>query len=355
MTATAPAFPTLFSPCRVGELDLPNRLVMAPLTRCLAEEDGLAPSRESIAYYARRAGCGLILSEATIIRPDAQGYPRVPGIFTDQQVDGWKRVLDAVHEAGGRMALQAWHVGRISHSSYHGGRPPVAPSAVAAAGRVSRVTPATDYEVPRALETDEIPQLIRDYATAARNAVRAGFDGIEIHGAHGYLIEQFLRAGSNRREDAWGGTPDKRARFAIEVIDATLEHWSPGRVGIRLTPGTSGSTIADPGDNEAYELVMEHIRLRGLAWVHQGGWDYGMTFENLGGETSHAWLRARCGCAVMGVGSLDGASAERALAAGEVDLAVLGRPFIANPDLVDRLRANADLVAYDAEMLKELV
>jgi 2,4-dienoyl-CoA reductase-like NADH-dependent reductase (Old Yellow Enzyme family) len=343
----------LFSPWRLGDLGLPNRFVMAPLTRCFAAK-GLVPSPASVAYYARRAEAGLILSEATIIRPDGQGYPDTPGIFTMAQVDGWKRVLAAVHGAGGRMALQAWHVGRVSHSRYHGGVLPVAPSAVAAKGRVSRITPPTEYETPRALEDREITQIIRDYAVAARNGREAGFDAIEIHGAHNYLIEQFLRADSNRRTDAWGGSAEKRARFALEVIDATLEHWPASHVGIRLTPGVAGSGEISEQDNIAYEIVLEAIRRHGLAWVHMGGYDYDMVFENLG-TTAHAWLRARTITTLMGVGSLDAAKAERALAAGEIDLAVIGRPFIANPDFVGRVRTGQPLREYDAEMLKELV
>ncbi len=343
----------LFSPWRLGDLELPNRFVMAPLTRCFAAE-GLVPSHESISYYARRAEAGLIVSEATIIRPDAQGYPDVPGIFTTAQVDGWKRVLAAVHEAGGRMALQAWHVGRVSHSSYHGGALPVAPSAVAAKGRISRLQPPTEYETPRALDDREVGQVVRDYATAARNGREAGFDAIEIHGAHNYLIEQFLRADSNRRTDAWGGTPQRRARFALEVIDAMLEHWPASSVGIRLTPGMAGPAGLYAPDNEAYEIVLERVRARGLAWVHMGGYDYDMKFENLG-TTAHAWLRARTTATLMGVGGMDADRAERALSEGEIDLAVFGRPFIANPDFVARCREDLPLRAYDAEMLKELV
>ena len=228
--------PTLFDPIRLGDLDLPNRVLMAPLTRSRATEDGRVPTDLVRDYYVQRASAGLILSEATSVTPMGVGYARTPGIWSPEQVAGWRRVTDAVHAAGGRILCQLWHVGRISDPVFLGGALPVAPSAIAAGGHVSLVRPERPYVTPRALETDEIPGIVEAYREGAENAQAAGFDGVEIHGANGYLLDQFLQDSTNNRTDAYGGPVENRARLMLEVADAAIAVWGAGRVGMHLAP-----------------------------------------------------------------------------------------------------------------------
>lgn len=235
--------PTLFDPLQLGDLSLPNRIIMAPLTRCRAEP-GRIPGDLMVNYYRQRASAGLIISEATSVTPMGVGYPDTPGIWSDAQVEGWKKVTAAVHEAGGRIILQLWHVGRISDPLYLDGATPVAPSALQPAGTVSRLRPQKTYVTPRALDISEIPGVIEAYRQGAANARAAGFDGVEIHAANGYLIDQFLQSSTNRRNDAYGGSLENRARLLLEITDAILEVWAPGLVGVHLSPGATATTWA---------------------------------------------------------------------------------------------------------------
>jgi len=343
---------SLLSPARLGSLELPNRVVMAPMTRSMAGE-GLVPTEATALYYARRAAAGLILTEATIIRPDGQGYPDTPGIYTPEQVRGWQAVTKAVHDAGGRIFLQLWHVGRVSHPHFLNGDLPVAPSAVALSGRVSR-TDDLQYGTPRALTSDEVSRLVEDFATATRNAREAGFDGVEIHGANGYLIDQFLHQQTNLRDDEWGGSPENMARFAVSVVDAVTAAWEPGRVGIRLSPGGYFNIEGDPKDAAVFEYLLARLDERDLAYVHTGIFDDSMTFEELGGATATEFLRSHYKGTLIACGSYTPETAAAALANEKFDLVAIGRPFIANPDLIDHIRSSADLVPYDAAMLTTL-
>ena len=235
----------LLQPLAVGELELPNRVVMAPLTRNRASMPGRIPNALMRDYYKQRASAGMILTEATSVEPRGVGYPSTPGIWSRDQVEGWKGITTAVHEAGGRILLQLWHVGRISHSRYHDGALPVAPSAIAASGHVSMIRPQVAFETPRALETSEIPAIVEAFRRGAENAKAAGFDGVEIHGANGYLLDQFLQDGSNKRTDAYGGPVQNRARLHLEVTDAVLSVWAAGRVGMHLAPRADSHAMGD--------------------------------------------------------------------------------------------------------------
>src|SRR5262245_6525591 len=235
----------LLEPLAVGELELPNRAVMAPLTRNRATMPGRVPNELMRSYYVQRASAGMILTEATSVEPLGVGYPSTPGIWSQDQVEGWKGVTKAVHNAGGRILLQLWHVGRISHSRYHDGAAPVAPSAIPASGHVSLIRPETPYETPRELETSEIPAIVESFRHGAENAKAAGFDGVEIHGANGYLLDQFLQDSTNKRSDAYGGTREKRARLMLEVADAVAAVWGADRVGMHLAPRMDSHDMGD--------------------------------------------------------------------------------------------------------------
>jgi 2,4-dienoyl-CoA reductase-like NADH-dependent reductase (Old Yellow Enzyme family) len=228
--------PTLFDPIVIGDLKLPNRILMAPLTRNRATMPGRVPNALMKEYYVQRATAGAILTEATSVTPEGVGYPATPGIWSKEQVAAWRDITDAVHSAGGRILMQLWHVGRISDPVYHGGRPPVAPSAVKPQGHVSLIRPARDYVTPRALETSEVEDVVEAFRRGAENAKHAGFDGVEIHGANGYLLDQFLQDGTNRRTDRYGGPVENRARLMLDVTDAVVSVWGAGRVGMHLAP-----------------------------------------------------------------------------------------------------------------------
>src|SRR5690606_4517995 len=253
---------TLFDAITLGELSLPNRLVMAPLTRCRAG-DSRVPNELMVEYYTQRASAGLILSEATSVTPMGVGYPGTPGIWSEQQVEGWRRVTDSVHAAGGRILLQLWHVGRISVPIYLDGRKPVAPSAIAPKGHVSLVRPMKDYEVPRALETSEIAEVVEAYRLGAENAKKAGFDGVELHGANGYLLDQFLQSSTNLREDEYGGSVDNRARLMLEATDAAIGVWGAGRVGMHLAPRCDSHDVGDSDPLATFTYVARELGKRG--------------------------------------------------------------------------------------------
>ncbi|RUO32353.1 alkene reductase [Aliidiomarina soli] len=343
----------LFSPVTLNPtLTLKNRVAMAPLTRCMAAAD-LTPTDDMAAYYARRADVGLIISEATIIRADAQGYPNVPGIFRPSHIEGWQKVTDAVHEKGGTIFCQLWHVGRVSHQVFHGSRP-VSASAIGLNERIPRM-PGLTYPVPRALGSGEIEQLIEDYAVAASNSRSAGFDGVEIHGANGYLLDQFLHYASNHREDEFGGTPENMVRFPLAVVDAVIAAVGADRVGLRLSPGAYAHMTEDPRDKAVFQLLLAELDKRDLAYLHVGIFDDSMTFDALDGMRSSEFLRANYKGTFMGCGSYTADQADQGIAEGKFDLAAIGRPLIANPDYIQRVQQGEALVEYDAEMLKTLV
>ena len=343
--------PTLFDPVRVGDLRLPNRIVMAPLTRNRAP--GALPTALMEEYYAQRAGAGLLITEATAITAQGQGYADVPGLYGTQQLDGWKRVTDAVHGRGGRIVVQLWHVGRVSHVDLQPeGQAPVAPSAIAAKTKTFVIKDGAgqfvDTSTPRALDASELPGIVHDYRHAARHSVTtAGFDGVEVHGANGYLLDQFLKSGANRRSDDYGGSIENRARLLLEVMRAVTEEVGGGRTGLRLSPVTPANDVDDENPQALFDDVMRQLAPLKLAYIHiiegaTGGpreiaerpFDYAAmrrTYRDAGGKA--AWMVNN---------GYDKALAERALKHG-ADLVAFGRPYIANPDLVERLRSDAPL------------
>lgn len=341
---------TLFEPLSVGPLEVPNRVFMAPLTRMRATQPGDVPNDLMLTYYVQRASAGLVIAEGTQISPEGKGYGDTPGIYSDEQVAGWRRITDAVHEAGGRIGLQLWHVGRVSHESLHDGGLPVSASALPFRGRTSVI--GEDGQVvrvpcptPRALETDEIPRLLDDYRRATRNAREAGFDLVEIHGAHGYLLQQFMSAESNHRTDEYGGSLINRARLPLEVLDAVIGEWTPDRVAIRISPLGIFNGIDDNAGLEMGLYLAEQFDQRRIAFLHlsepdwAGGPQHTDEFRNA--------LRAAYTGVIVGAGSYDLAKAERLLEAGFIDAAAFGRPFLANPDLPARLASGAPLNEAD--------
>lgn len=331
----------LFSPITVGDLKLPNRIFMAPLTRCRADA-GRVPNDLMAAYYAQRASAGLILTEATAVDPMGVGYPDTPGIWSEAQVAGWRKVTDAVHAAGGRIALQLWHVGRISDPSYLNEALPVAPSAIAAPGRVSLVRPEKAFVTPRALETHEIPAVVAAYRLGAQNAKAAGFDGVEIHGANGYLLDQFLQSSTNHRTDRYGGSLENRARLMLEVTDAVIEVWGAGRVGMHLAPRCDAHGMGDANPLETFGYVAAELGKRKLAFI--------CAREAQGPDSIGPQLKKLFGGVYVANERFTHASANAALAAGSADAVAFGVPFIANPDLPARFAAEAPLNAPRPEL-----
>lgn len=329
-----PIGPTLFDPVRLGAWDLPNRLIMAPLTRCRAGAERV-PNALMAEYYAQRACAGLIISEATSVTPMGVGYADTPGIWSSAQVEGWKLTTQAVHAAGGRILLQLWHVGRISDPMFLNGALPVAPSAIAAAGHVSRVRPPKSFVTPRALELKEIPSLVEAYREGAENAQRAGFDGVEIHGANGYLLDQFLQDKTNHRTDAYGGPIENRARLMLEVADAVISVWGADRVGIHLAPRGDAHDMGDSNPLATFSYVARELGKRRLAFI--------CARESLGENRIGPHLKAAFGGAYIANEDFMKDTANQVLAAGEADAVAFGVPFIANPDLPDRFRQNAPL------------
>lgn len=327
-------FPSpLLTPVRIGAWELPNRIVMAPLTRCRASE-GRVPNAMMVEYYRQRAEAGLILTEATSISPQGVGYPDTPGIWSDEQVEGWKHITKAVHDAGGRIILQLWHVGRISDPIYLNGGLPVAPSAVKPAGHVSLVRPMKDFETPRALSAEEIPGIIEDYRRGAENAKRAGFDGVELHGANGYLPDQFLNSGTNKRTDGYGGSVENRARFHLEALDALISVWGPDRVGLHLSPGNDSHDMRDDNPEETYGYLFEQASKRGIAFIFA---------REVGDSRLSAKLRKRFAGAFIANQKLTREAGEALVGSGAADAVAYGVPFIANPDLVERFARHAPL------------
>jgi len=338
--------PKLFQPVDLGPTRLANRIAMAPLTRSRADEND-APRAMHVEYYRQRASAGLVIAEATQITQQGKGYAWTPGIHSDLQVERWREVTDAVHEAGGKMFLQLWHVGRISHPDLQpGGGLPVAPSAVKPDAKAFTETGFKDIPEPRALAADELPGIVEDYRVAAANAKRAGFDGVEIHSANGYLLDQFLRDKTNRRHDTFGGSIDNRMRFPLQVVDAVVEVWGAERVGIRISPVSPANDCADSDPEPLFRAYVRELSERGLAYLHViEGATRGPRHPE--GAFDVTTLRRDFAGIYMGNNCYDRDLAISAVEEGKADLVAFGRPFISNPDLVERLKADAPLAEWD--------
>jgi len=328
----------LSQPLRLGDLDLPNRIFMAPLTRSRSGPTRV-PNALNVEYYRQRASAGLILTEATAVTPEGVGYADTPGIWSEEQVAGWKNVTAAVHEAGGHIFLQLWHVGRISHPVFLNGALPVAPSAIAPRGHVSLVRPETPYVVPRALEREELPRVVEQYRRGAQNALTAGFDGVEIHGANGYLLDQFLQDRSNHRGDDYGGSIENRARLMLEVTDAVIGVWGASRVGMHLAPRGDSHDLGDSDPLATFGYVARELGRRRIAFI--------AAREHTGPGRIGPQLKQAFGGIYVANEGLDQASGEALLAAGEADAVAFGRSFLANPDLPKRFATGAALNAPD--------
>ncbi|HEY7840647.1 MAG TPA: alkene reductase [Gammaproteobacteria bacterium] len=327
----------LFTPIRLGRLDLPNRIVMAPMTRARAGTGG-APNCLNATYYRQRASAGLIITEATQVSPQGGGFPGTPGIHSFEQISGWRQVTDAVHDAGGRIFLQLWHVGRISHPSMQpGGALPVAPSAIAPAGEVFTSEGPKPYVTPRALEIAEIAGVVEQFRRGAANAMVAGFDGVEVHAANGYLIDQFLRDGTNRRGDGYGGSIDNRARLLLEVMAAVCEVWQGDRVSVRLSPAGTFNDMRDSDPDATFTRVAELLNPLKLACLHvveDGAYDVARVRRAFHGR-------------YIANGGYDFARATAAISSGGADLVSFGKLYISNPDLARRFAMGARLAEAD--------
>jgi 2,4-dienoyl-CoA reductase-like NADH-dependent reductase (Old Yellow Enzyme family) len=332
--------PSLFDPLRVGALTLPNRIIMAPLTRQRAGEVRV-PNALMAKYYADRAAAGMILSEATSVTPQGVGYAETPGIWSDEQVEGWKLVTKAVHDAGGTILMQLWHVGRISHPVFLDGDVPVAPSAIAAAGHVSLVRPKREYPTPRALELDEIEGVVAAYRKGAENAKRAGFDGVEVHGANGYLLDQFLQDSTNRRTDIYGGSIENRARLMLEVTDACIAVWGADRVGMHLAPRADSHDMGDSDRVRTFGYVARELGKRGIAFI--------AAREHMAEDALGPLLKREFGGVYIANEQFTQESAQAALDRGDADAVAWGKLFIANADLVRRFQTGAALNAPNVE------
>lgn len=340
---------TSFQPYDLGPITLANHIVMAPLTRNRAGA-GLVPNELAATYYAQRATAGLLITEATQISAQAQGYQDTPGIYTQAQIDGWRKVTDAVHAKGGRIFVQLWHVGRISHVDLQpGGAAPVAPSAIRAGSKTFVNNGFTDVSEPRALELQEIPGIIDDFRKAAANAIAAGFDGVEIHGANGYLLEQFLKDGANQRNDEYGGSVENRARLLLEVTAAVKDEIGAERTGVRISPVSPANAISCSDPQPQYDYLAEQLDALGIVYLHvvegaTGGPRDVSPFD-------YDALRRRFKNTWIGNNGYDLALASTQLAQGKADLFAFGRPFISNPDLVERLKTGAPLAPLNPETL----
>lgn len=337
----------LFDPVHIGDISLNNRIVMAPLTRCRADEpNGDIPgSAMNIEYYRQRSNAGLIISEGTPVSPVGKGYMATPGIYSDAQVEGWKPITQAVHEAGSKIIAQIWHVGRITHPDLTGGQQPVAPSAIQPKVEAYTRNGKVDAPVPHALTVDEIAVIVEQFAAAARNAIRAGFDGVEIHGANGYLVDQFLRDGANQRQDAYGGTIENRCRFALEVVDAVVKAIGAGRVGIRLSPVTPANDLTDSNPQAVFGHLITALNQRGIAFIHLVEGATGGSRDLPGFD--YAWARANFKGAYIANNGYTREMAMDAVDTGKADAVAFGRLYIANPDLVQRFKQNAPLNTPD--------
>ncbi len=332
----------LFTPLVIGDLKLPNRIIMAPLTRCRAAP-GRVPTALNAEYYTQRADAGLIISEATAVTAQGVGYPDSPGLWSDAQVDGWKIVTSALHAKGGRIFAQLWHVGRISHPFYLNGDLPVAPSAIKPAGHVSLMRPKADYVTPRALELSEMAGVVAAYALGAENAKRAGFDGVEIHAANGYLIDQFLQDSSNKRADIYGGSIENRARLLMEIVDVCTKVWGASRVGVHLSPRCDSHDVGDSNPEALFTYVATELGKRKIGFI--------CARESEGADSLLLKVKAAFGGLVIANEGFTVETAEAALAEGRADAVAWGKGFIANPDLVTRIAQNAEWNSVDMTTL----
>jgi N-ethylmaleimide reductase len=345
----------LFSSTRFGGHDVAHRIVMAPMTRARSTQPGDIPNALNARYYAQRASAALIVTEASQISPQGKGYSFTPGIYSPEQIAGWKLVTNAVHDANGRIFLQLWHVGRMSHPDFHGGELPVAPSAVPFDGSIWKVDPATGIgamvpcPTPRALTRDEIKAIVKDFRQAARNAIDAGFDGVEVHGANGYLIDQFLRTTSNVRTDEYGGSRENRLRFLKEVIDAIVDEVGADRTAIRLAPFLTARGMGCPDILPTILEATEYLQAKGIAYLHlvEADWEDAPQFT----EQFRQGIRKRFQNPIIVAGKYDQARAEWVLSKGYADLVAFGRPFIANPDFSQRLAAGLPLASFEGSSL----
>lgn len=324
----------LFNSLRLGDIELPNRIVMAPLTRCRTGTNRV-PTELNAEYYAQRASAGLILSEATSVSPQGVGYPGTPGIWSNEQVAGWRKVTQAVHARGGRIYLQLWHVGRISDPSYLEGELPVGPSAIAAKGHVSLIRPEKPYVTPRALTIAEIADVVEDFRTGAENARRAGFNGVHVHAANGYLIDQFLQDSSNHRDDDYGGSIENRTRFLLEAIDAVSTIWSPGLIGVHLAPRGDAHDMGDSDPKALFTHVAKELAARKIGFLSAR--------EHHASEPLGPTIRDAFGGPFIANENFSKSDAEKAIEGAEADAVAFGKLYIANPDLVERFEHDASL------------
>lgn len=340
---------TLFEPFALGDLTLANRIVMAPLTRNRAGA-GLVPGALAATYYAQRASAGLIITEATQVSAQAQGYQDTPGLYTPEQIRGWRNVTDAVHAKGGLIFVQLWHTGRISHVDLQpGGAAPVAPSPIRAQSKTFVNNGFADVSEPRALELSELPGIVNDFRQAAANAIAAGFDGVEIHGANGYLLEQFIKDGANQRTDAYGGSVENRARLLLEVVDAVVNEIGANRTAVRISPVSPANGISSSDPQTQYEYIAEQLNTSGIVFLHvvegaTGGPRDVAPFD-------YAALRQRFKGTYLANNGYDLELATSRLDEGKADLFAFGRPFISNPDLIERLKTGAPLAQLDPATL----
>jgi 2,4-dienoyl-CoA reductase-like NADH-dependent reductase (Old Yellow Enzyme family) len=333
--------PTLFEPLKIGDLEVPNRVFMAPLTRNRSTGAGRVPNAMMRDYYAQRASAGLIISEATSVAPAGVGYPHTPGVWSDEQVEGWRRIVQGVHAAGGRMFLQLWHVGRISDPIYHDGALPVAPSPIAPRGNVSLIRPQRPFVAPRALKTEEIAGVVEAYRRGAENAKAAGFDGVEIHGANGYLIDQFLQDSTNKRDDGYGGSIENRARLLLEVTDAVVSVWGPGRVGMHLAPRADAHDMGDSNLPATFGYVARELGKRRIAFI--------CARESTKAPRLGPELKAAFDGVYVANEGFTREEAEAVVGAGEADAVAFGKLFLANPDLPRRFALGAELNRWNAD------
>ena len=341
---------SLLTPWRMGSLTLPNRVVMAPMTRCRAGQDRI-PKPLMAEYYSQRAGAGLIVTEATVISTQGIGYPGTPGVYTAEQADGWKLVTEAVHKAGGRIFLQLWHCGRISHPLHQvDGALPVAPSAIAPKGETYTSKGMVPFVAPRALELREIPKIVQDFARGAARAKQAGFDGVEIHGANGYLVDQFLRDGTNKRTDRYGGSVENRVQFLTEVTEAVCDAWEPARVGVRLSPSGTFNSMSDSNPLATFSCAARTLDRLGVAYMHVVD---PIEVDRKAGVplAPSRKLRPLCSRTLIVCVEYTKETGEAAVNDGWADLVAYGMPFIANPDLPKRFERNAPLAQPDQKLL----
>lgn len=344
----------LLSPFQLTkDLRLKNRIVMAPMTRNMANDD-LSPTPLMKDYYTRRADAGLIITEGTIICADAKGYSNAPGIFTRGQIDGWRQITDSVHAHSGHIFSQIWHVGRVSHPHFLNGQLPISASETIMTGRINRAV-GLNYGISRAATLNEIKDIIQSYAIAAKNAIEAGFDGIEIHGANGYLIDQFLHYNTNHRGDAYGETPENMARFALEVVKACGEIIGYERVGIRLSPGAYlNEIIGDNRDALVFKYLLERLNQVPIAYVHTGNFNDQTIFSELNNQTMTSFIRSHYKGTLIACGSYDFKDGQDKIENNDFNLLGIGRPFIANPNLIHHLHNNEMIRPYEGSMLQSL-